>query len=301
MPPPLLATFLATACLGCCALSAASQTSPKSNWIEVLKSDPRLQVKMNFNYQKDPALDGWFGILGEATKLSFSLAEPPADGKPAFNGQASQGMFAHRLLISGANANFDNAWWEKTDDGYRLHGTPKKVISPGEEKDTAAKRKARDEAVAKATKNQSDFTAKFPHLAQLRADQRLHVKLSFVEHQPKLPDMIRHLETATRLRLTISESLAHHDPDFGMMDDIRPGYFNFANHSAWMLMELIGDRDLTDGRWVKTDDGYRLEGESRALRLPPPPPPVWPWVVAAIAFVAVGSAGVYRWRFKKSG
>ena len=32
---------------------------------------------------------------------------------------------------------------------------------------------------------------------------------------------------------------------------------------AWQLMELLQDKEMTDGRWEKTEDGYRLTGISK--------------------------------------
>ena len=82
--------------------------------------------------------------------------------------------------------------------------------------------------------------------------------------------------------------MTHHSPDF---NGVTP-----ANQVLlYIVMEIIEKIDLEDGRWVKTDAGYRLEGESRALRVPPRP--VWPWLVAGSGLIA--AAGYCRHRKRK--
>ncbi|MBI3822093.1 MAG: hypothetical protein HY289_05360, partial [Planctomycetes bacterium] len=49
-------------------------------------------------------------------------------------------------------------------------------------------------------------------------------------------------------------------------------------------------------QWVKTDDGYRLEGTSRALRLPPKTYG-WAWITGCVLgglVIAGGAFAIYR-------
>ena len=70
---------------------------------------------------------------------------------------------------------------------------------------------------------------------------------------------------------------------------------------VYLVLEQIAQHHIDDARWVKTDDGYRLEGVSRALR-PLPPNRRWLWVSgAAIAALAIGSVVIiYRRRRPKT-
>src|SRR5207249_2539861 len=99
-----------------------------------------------------------------------------------------------------------------------------------------------------------------------RLDPKLQVKHNLVEANPKLGNLLERLRKATGLTMTLADNLTYHEPEMGVMQ--------MPNASSWSLMELIALMDIDNGRWEKTDTGYRLTGQSKALR-PPPRPSHW--------------------------
>ncbi len=297
-------------------------------WLHIVSKDPRLQVRMAISVS-DPSIEQWLEELRKGTGLSITLADPPKVGRIAsrlfFNPKDKLPAWA--IMRAGAHNNFVEPRWEKTETGYRLHGKPNHVVSPERDAELAARKKADDEEVERLNKPWNDFAAKYPHLAVLRKDRRLFVKLTVQEQSLKLPELVRRLEEATNLKLTFADNLKHHDPDLGTYLDMRPGFFNAENHPAWQLMEYIGQQEVDDGRWIATKVGYHLEGKSQRLNPPAPPPaqkpaatptPIptppaapeaapaarssnWLWLPLGGVTLALGAAGVYRWRSKKSG
>ncbi len=297
-------------------------------WLSIISEDPRLQVRMAITASGgDPSIEEWLEELRKGTGLSITLADPPKVGRIAsrlfFNPKVK--IPAWGFMRYGANMNFVAPHWEKTETGYRLHGKPNYVHTPEQDAKAAALKKANDEEVARLNKPWNDFAAKYPHLAVLRKDRRLFVKLTIQEQSLKLPELVRRLEEATKLKLTFAENLKYHDPDLGTYLDTRPGFFNAENHPAWQLLEYIGHQEMDDGRWIATKEGYRLEGKSQRLNPPaapkapapplapkePPAPPVaapvesssvWLWPsVAGCALAFSAAAGAYRWRVRRRG
>ena len=142
---------------------------------------------------------------------------------------------------------------------------------------------------AKAAKATADFSKFHP----LGLDPKLRARLTVVEKQPKLSDVLARLGTCTGLNFDLADNLTHHDPDLGVV--------TLPNVAAYSVMELITDKDLDNGRWEKIDGGYRLEGVSRALRLPPGQFGL-SWALAALGLVllAAGAFAMYRGRGKKA-
>jgi hypothetical protein len=65
---------------------------------------------------------------------------------------------------------------------------------------------------------------------------------------------------------------------------------------AWQIMEWVAGRQMENGRWEKTDTGYRLEGISLALKIPESSGfPTW-LVIGSILLLALASAVVLRMR-----
>ena len=94
------------------------------------------------------------------------------------------------------------------------------------------------------------------------------------------------------MKFTLADNLAHHDPKLGGV--------KFVNTRAFAVMELIARNDIENGRWEKTEDGYRLEGGSHT-----PLPPrkfnwIWPALAGAVMCTAVGGFVLYRRRGKKT-
>jgi hypothetical protein len=69
---------------------------------------------------------------------------------------------------------------------------------------------------------------------------------------------------------------------------------------TWQVMELIREKQLKDGRWQRTDKGYRLTGTSLATRAPMEEAKsgaFWWWAVGG---VVLGGAGLACWRRRKN-
>jgi hypothetical protein len=174
-----------------------------------------------------------------------------------------------------------------------LHGTPKPfgmiVTKPEEAREQALKNKIFEEGRAKS----ADAAANFAKWHPLGLDRNLHVRLTVIAKDPTISELIGRLSTSTGLNITVAENLTRHDPSLG---DI-----NMKSTYAYTFMELIAERDLDDGHWVKTDDGYRLEGISRAMR-PPSRTFPWGWIIAGSVMVlfCLGFGGFYYRRKRAS-
>ena len=133
----------------------------------------------------------------------------------------------------------------------------------------------------------------FANLHPLGLDPVLRARFTVVEKKPKLDDMLRRLADATGLTFSLADNLSHHDPNLGEMD--------LKNVYAYSLMGIIARHDLDNGRWEKTETGYRLEGVSRSLRSPPSRFP-WAWAAIGVAvmLMAAGAFVIFRGRGKKT-
>ncbi len=127
----------------------------------------------------------------------------------------------------------------------------------------------------------------------LRQDPRLAVLVTLGGDNPKFEEVLQRLREATGLDLTIADNLADHEPDIGQLKlGDRP--------RAWQVMELVAHRQLQGGRWEKTENGYRLTGDSLALRQPTTNLFVvlLVWLLPGIAIL--GAAGFYLRRRKRA-
>jgi hypothetical protein len=75
--------------------------------------------------------------------------------------------------------------------------------------------------------------------------------------------IISRIILVTGLNIEVSQGLADHDPDLGI---IQP-----RKLPAWMVMSLVMEREVKDGQWEKTSNGYRLVGSSLAVPREKPP------------------------------
>ena len=123
----------------------------------------------------------------------------------------------------------------------------------------------------------------------LRRDARLQAKLSITTKQIALTDLLDKLADATGLRFELAHNLEDHQPALGQLD--------LKSVPAFSLMELIASRQMIDGRWIKTDAGYRLQGQSRAADTSSALS--W-WVIAAfnLGLLASGALLLMRTRAK---
>jgi len=222
---------------------AQGQDKKSADWIDVLRKDPRLKETITFSFKGTTDIAEAFALLKNKTGLSFTLADQPKEGKAVFSG-ASGGGPAWLFMRVIANTYFHEARWEKVDDGYELHGKPKTVQRLTLEEEAAVKKNADAEAAAKML---------------LRSDVKLQAKMTVTEADAKLTDLLERLNKCTGLRLTLADNLKKHEPMIGSVQ--------WKDSPAYLFMDLIAERGLDGGRWLKTDDGYRLEGVVRPARV----------------------------------
>src|SRR5262245_6038061 len=114
-----------------------------------------------------------------------------------------------------------------------------------------------------------------------------------VGSEPTLETVLRDLRQATVLTFTLADYLQNHQPDFGKV--------HLRDVPAWVVMGLVTENQMQDGRWEKTDTGYRLEGKSLAMTLPVDTPTrafLW-WIGAGL--VALGLLVAARWYLRYKG
>jgi hypothetical protein len=235
-------------------------------WLDVLRNDPRLKDPIALNFKSKPGSQESLHLVQKATGVKLSLAEEPKEGKIVLGNMAGKAP-AWKVMQQIAATQFTDGRWEKAGDGYVLHGQPKVLLGPDGEKMQTAAKKMLEKAIAK----KDEHLRKFP----LRGDPRLDAKVSVIGDDPPLAELLERLHGCTQLCFTLADNLENHDPKFG--------HVKLPNSQACIVMEWMAQKDLDDGRWAKTEDGYRLEGTSRALRLPTPRPFPWGWTTAALA------------------
>jgi len=151
-----------------CHTRASAQADKYPPWLEMLKNDKRLQVKMSIDLRPDPTVEAWFAAIKKETGVTLTLADPPKTGRIKFDAiiVAEPKLYAWGIMRAGGTRNFNDPVWEKTEDGYRLHAKPKRIITP-----EAAKLEARKKAIATAPKVLFDLPKGHP----LRVDPKYNV------------------------------------------------------------------------------------------------------------------------------
>ena len=158
---------------------------------------------------------------------------------------------------------------------------------------TAARMNAapfKGQIAAMKDKDPKVLALKFP----LRMDPKLRGKIGRIGPEADLNDLLERVRSTSARKLVLAENLTYHDPKFAGVVVV--------DAPAWMAMELLAKRDIDDGKWIKTEEGYRLEGVSKSLRTPPVGTPFpWTWVIAgsAVSVTAIAGVVLYRRRSKK--
>ncbi len=96
------------------------------------------------------------------------------------------------------------------------------------------------------------------HADELERDLKLHVSFNLDTSRPDLGHILEKLRAATGLEIETAAELANHQPDFGSIQPSKKGWHAFT------IMRIVASRELENGRWEKTDRGYRLVGKSLA-------------------------------------
>ncbi len=117
--------------LASCALStlpSAVRGQPpdraQPGWADVLQQDPRLQAPVTFKFKSRPAPREVFERLQGATGVPLSLADA-AEGDAVFGSMTVFNVPAWRVMSQLAGTQVRGGKWEKTGDGYVLHGAPR--------------------------------------------------------------------------------------------------------------------------------------------------------------------------------
>ncbi|MCI0684849.1 MAG: hypothetical protein L0Y71_22355, partial [Gemmataceae bacterium] len=207
--------------------------------------DPKARARLSI-VAKSPPLSDVLDQLRKATGLQLVVADNLMNHDPDLGDMRLPKVLALSLLQLIADADLDKGRWVKIDGGYRLEGVSKRARATSPHGGTSQPHDA-------------DSGAKMP----LRRDSRLAVRLNIFAEDPPVGEILDELRTATTLDLVLADDLTRHDP--------RLGELVMRNAPAFSFMEMIAERDLENGRWVKTDTGYRLEGVSKRLRPLPPP------------------------------
>lgn len=245
---------------------------------------------LTLKYEKKP--DFWALLLNleQETKLRMEVDPKLKEHEPRLPGIQKKGAPAFFVMTMLAKIDLLEGRWEKVEGGYRLtakkslHEKPApkgKLEDRRVEKKPTPMRNAAEEAKAKASKAAADFAKYHP----LWLDPKLRAPLTLVEKTPKLPSLLEGLRACTGLDFTLADNLTYHDPVIG--------HFQSKHTFAYTIMEIIAKRELDNGRWEKTDTGYRLEGTSQALK---PPPPGFPWLRVGLGLLPmVVIAGMIVW------
>jgi hypothetical protein len=97
-----------------------------------------------------------------------------------------------------------------------------------------------------------------PDPLYLRRDPKLQVVVEIEERGAKLSVLLQRMNRATGLTLTLDANLVNHRPDLGFVQSSKQGY------RAYDVMGIIERAQLENGRWLKTEQGYKLTGVSKA-------------------------------------
>lgn len=264
--------FLVLFALGAEYSDAQQPGNGAEGWVEVLRDDVRLRASVTLKSESWPTAAALLELLRKATGVPLFWAGEGDQDKVNFGTTAVINVPAWKVMQQLAATEVTGGKWERTPDGYELHGTPKQ-FGPGPEYARSEKGKDAKATVEEYRLNAQKMAADFAKWHPLAADSRLRTPLRLVETQPPLVDILGRLTVATRLEFKLAENLADHKLDLGELA--------LSKVAAYSVMELIAERQLENGRWEKTDSGYCLVGKS-LVPLPPSPPVRWPIVVAVV-------------------
>ncbi len=120
----------------------------------------------------------------------------------------------------------------------------------------------------------------------LAIDPRLRVKISATFSNPTVPEILQHLQEATKVPLGFNERVSRKQPGYGAV--------SWHNRAAWVVMFQLAESESVAGHWEKNGDGYRLVGTVLHANQDEAAPRVsgWHWIIAVPLVVGVG-AGVW--------
>ncbi|MBI1832704.1 MAG: hypothetical protein HYR84_14785 [Planctomycetes bacterium] len=282
---------------GCPAMLLGEQLPGMNSqsWVKVLRDDSRLRAEVSLSFAGMPNADEVFETLQKATGVRLSWGYQTEKRKAGF-GFMNGKVPVWKVMELLATEHVADGKWEKGGDGYVLHGTPKDFGSRPDSEKAKSDRKVFEDARARNIKAAKDeYAAALVHNVKLHADFAKAHPLSVdaklkagiqVQKGATLAELLQQMRDATGLNFTLAANLTYHDPALGFVHQPKAPVF-------W-VMEGILLYDLDDGHWVKTEEGYRLEGVSRALRAPPSTFR-WEWAVGLFVVVGIATISVFLW------
>jgi prepilin-type N-terminal cleavage/methylation domain-containing protein len=124
----------------------------------------------------------------------------------------------------------------------------------------------------------------------LRLDPKLRAVVAFTETKPKIDLLMAGLSTATGLKICVADELQGHDPELGYVQpDAKEGW------KAWQIMEMLQNRDLERGKWIKTAEGYSLTGTPKKRSQEVASPRIIA-IILGVLLTAAGTLGYLRYR-----
>jgi hypothetical protein len=230
-----------------------------------LHNDPELRASINMD-GLNPQLQMILDSLEDSTGLKFTVADNLKTHYPRFGSVQLKNAPAYVAMELIAKHQLENGRWTRVKEGYHLSGVSK---ATPEAYPTGAHAASADRFY-------------------LRRDPRLQTKTTLFEVDPELTGILQKLNSAAKIAFTVDEALSSHRPSFGSVQ--------LNKVPLWVVMELVAITQIEDGRWERTDDGYRLVGKS-LVPGPAPGPVRWPYAAAVIGCASLGFGFlIYRYR-----
>lgn len=227
----LLMPALTSPCSG-----QAAQEEAADTWRDpfLLRRDPKLRCSVTIRSTERLGLSEILKRLQEKTGLTLTVAPLLADLQPSFDFSHFPDPTAWMLMERIIHRDLVEGGWRKSPGGYQLCAmglkTPEKRDGP-------------------------------PDPLSLRRDARLAAEVSIVATEIRLTEVLKPLQNATGLALSIDPVLRAHDPVFE--------HIQIKKGPAWAVMEMTARKHLEDGHWIKVPDGYRLTAKKSLVGTEP--------------------------------
>lgn len=126
----------------------------------------------------------------------------------------------------------------------------------------------------------------------LRSDLRLRVTLRGSLKNPTVPDIIKRLQDATDVPLTIDDSISGSRPAYAAV--------GWQNIPAWSIMLDLAAAPAVAGRWEKTENGYRLVSAIQPVSDPTSASTMFWWLRAAFPVLLLLFLTLLTLQFRRS-
>ena len=185
-------------------------------------------------------------------------------------------------------------WWreyERYRDGrLELKATlvEKKTPTP------APKTEPKDKPPQPAPKKEPSAPPLNQNSDALARDPRLQSRVSLNLQNPTIQDLLNPMSTVSGVKLTADENVEASKPIFGTIA--------WGNYPVHMAMGQVAESPVIHGRWVKTDDGYRLLGWPKSKEPTPNEMALMKVLLAIFGGVSIilSAVVVVLWRRKRA-